>query len=118
MSTPQARRQARERQLDQDRARADFAVHLVAMAFEAPHQAIWDGDRDVKVTRARHIAQYLTAVGFGLTLARVAAAFGRDRSSVAHAVSRIERLRDDPAFDACLLGLEQAVRHAPAARFP
>ena len=118
MSTGTQRRHAKWRQTDQDRAKADFAVHLVAMAFEVAAEAIWEGDREPLAVRARHVAFYLTAVGFGLSLARVGAAFGRDRTSVAHALGRVEAWRDDPRFDAALLQLEHAVRQAPSARFP
>lgn len=93
-------------------------MHLVAMAFQIAADVIWEGDREPSAVRARHVAFYLTAVGFGLSLARVGAAFGRDRTSVAHALARVESWRDDPRFDSALLQLEQAVRQAPSARFP
>ncbi|MBU2605776.1 MAG: hypothetical protein KKC43_07790 [Alphaproteobacteria bacterium] len=49
--------------------------------------------------RARHIAIYLTHVALGMSLARVARAFGRDRSTVAYACHLIEDKRDDRDFD-------------------
>jgi chromosomal replication initiation ATPase DnaA len=42
---------------------------------------------------------YLLYAGLGLSLARVARAFGRDRSTAAHACRQIEDLRDDEDYD-------------------
>jgi hypothetical protein len=47
-------------------------------------------------------------------LARVALAFERDRSTVAHACRLIEDKRDEPDFDAHIGALEEALRLAPA----
>lgn len=118
MSSILARREARDRQSDQDRARADYVVHLIGMSLGVSADTVWDGRREPAVSRARQMAMYLMCVGFGLSMARVGAAFGRDRTSVSYAVGRVENWRDDPAIDALLLGLEHAVRQAPAARFP
>jgi chromosomal replication initiation ATPase DnaA len=52
---------------------------------------------------------YLSHVGLGMSLSRVAFAFERDRSTVAHACHRIEEMRDDLAFDNWLEALEQGV---------
>jgi hypothetical protein len=49
---------------------------------------------------------YLAHVALGQPLTRVAAGFGRDRSTVAYACRRIEEQRDNAAFDAALAGLE------------
>ncbi len=57
---------------------------------------------------------YLTHVAFGLTMARTAAAFGRDRSTAAHACRLIEDERDDATFDARLDALETLLRDAEA----
>lgn len=96
----------------------DFAVNLVAISFRVSADDIWNGERSAPVTRARQVAMYVAAVGFGMAQGRIAAVFDRDRSSVSHALTRVEDQRDDPVFDTVLLQLEQAVRHAPAARFP
>ncbi len=58
---------------------------------------------------ARQVAMYLTYAGFGMSLARVALAFGRDRSTVSHACRQIEDRRDDPAFDLWLEQLERVI---------
>jgi hypothetical protein len=57
---------------------------------------------------ARQIAMYLAHVGFGLSMAEVGRAFGRDRTTVVHACHLIEDRRDDVRFDQMLDHLEQA----------
>ncbi len=56
---------------------------------------------------------YLCHVAFELSLARVAVAFGRDRSTVAHACHMIEDRRDEIRFDIWIGGLEAMLRDAP-----
>jgi hypothetical protein len=56
----------------------------------------------------RQVAMYLAHVGFGLSMARVGRAFGRDRTTVVHACHVIEDRRDEVRFDALLDHLEQA----------
>ena len=56
----------------------------------------------------RQIAMYLAHVGFGLSMAEVGKAFGRDRTTVVHACHLIEDRRDDCRFDVMLDHLEQA----------
>lgn len=65
---------------------------------------------------ARQVAMYLCHVGFEFSLSRVAVAFGRDRSTVAHACHAIEDRRDDADFDAWIAALERMVRDAPTPR--
>lgn len=55
---------------------------------------------------ARHIAMYLAHVIFQVPLTAISHDFGRDRTSVAHGVRRVEDRRDDEAFDALLSRLE------------
>lgn len=118
MSSHLDRRQALQRQEDQDAARADFVIGLVALAFNLSAEAVRTEDRRPATVRARQTAMYLTHVGFALPLARVGAAFGRDRATVGHACNRVEEWREDPAYDALLLNLEACVRSAPSASFP
>ena len=47
---------------------------------------------------------------FDLTLTEVGQVFARDRTTVAHACTRVEDLRDDPAFDRALELLESVMR--------
>ncbi|MEJ0023711.1 MAG: helix-turn-helix domain-containing protein [Alphaproteobacteria bacterium] len=62
---------------------------------------------------ARQAAMYLTDVAFEMSLARVAIAFGRDRSTVAHACHVMEERRDDAEMDAWLDAMESALKGAP-----
>lgn len=57
--------------------------------------------------RARHLAIYLAHVVFQVSLSSIAVHFGRDRTSVAHAVRRIEDRRDDEAFEQLVARLER-----------
>lgn len=93
-----------------DRNNAYLAVSLVGYALEIKAERILQpkrGPRDL--VRARQTAMYLTHVGLGMSLSRVAAAFERDRSTVAHACHRIEEMRDERAFDVWLETLEQGL---------
>jgi chromosomal replication initiation ATPase DnaA len=72
---------------------------------------LWSNTRGrPRVAFARQVAMYLAHVGFGLSLTRVGEVFARDRTTVAHACSRVEDLRDDPAFDRSIELLESVVR--------
>jgi chromosomal replication initiation ATPase DnaA len=61
---------------------------------------------------ARQIAMYLMHVVYRQTMAEVARAFHRDRSTAAHACHRVEDLRDDPSFDRDLTLIENLLREA------
>lgn len=96
-------------------ARARLAQNVVAFALGEPEDEIGAPTRGSKsVAFARQVAMYATHVAFGMSLARVAVAFNRDRSTVAHACGVIEDHRDDPAFDELLDSIEAVLRHAPA----
>jgi chromosomal replication initiation ATPase DnaA len=58
---------------------------------------------------------YIAYVGFGMSLARVAAAFGRDKSTIAHACRLMEERRDEPGFDRLMEALEASAASAPVA---
>ncbi len=60
---------------------------------------------------ARQMAMYLAHVDLGLSLSRVGASFGRDRTTVAHACARVEDRRDDPRFERMVACLEAALHH-------
>ena len=51
---------------------------------------------------------YLAHVTFGLSYSEIARAFGRDRTTAAHACRLVEERWDDPAVDAVLGSLEDA----------
>jgi len=79
-----------------------FGVHPVALGAE--------GRSKHPVAFARQTAMYLCRLVFAMRLVEIAACFGRDRTTVAHAVRRIEEAREDAAFDAKLRLLEALLR--------
>lgn len=100
-----------------DRAAARLAADVASYALGVAAENILDirqgGPRETAF--ARHVAAYLCHVGFEMSLARIAAAFGRDRSTIAHACHVIEDRREDGAFDVWISGLEKMLQQAPAA---
>lgn len=65
-----------------------------------------------RIAFARQTAMYLCRLVFAMRLGDIAAAFGRDRSTVAHAIRRIEEAREDPDIDRRLGWLEAALQRA------
>ena len=63
-----------------------------------------------RVAFARQVAMYLAHVSFGMTLTTVGQAFGRDRTTVAHACALVEDARDAPEIDRTLEMLEAIVK--------
>ena len=59
-----------------------------------------------QVARIRQIAMYVAHTVLDMSMAEVGRGFGRDRTTVLHAVHLIEDLRDDPTFDAILARTE------------
>jgi len=97
-----------------DRAAAAFVTSMVAMATGIPAREIASPTRArAPAARARQMAMYLAHVGYAWPMSRVAAAFGRDRTTASHACHRIEDLRDDPDFDARIGVMETCLRQAP-----
>ena len=98
------------RQTRKDASNAYLAASLVGYALEIKAEKILSPDRGTReLARARQVAMYLTHVGLGISLARVATAFERDRSTVAHACHRIEEMRDEREFDLWIDTLEQSL---------
>ncbi|MAN74100.1 MAG: chromosomal replication initiator DnaA [Henriciella sp.] len=90
-----------------------LAVGLTGYALQIPAELILSSaERDHRIVRARQVAMYLSHIGLGMSLARVASALGRDRSTVAHACHRIEDMRDDPDVDNWLDELEARLKGA------
>jgi hypothetical protein len=96
-----------------DYARARFACDAVRFALGLNDDLMSPTRGAPQAALARQIAMYLAHVGFGMSLSRVAVAFGRDRSTVAHACHLVEDRRDDPGFDNLVGALETALRGAP-----
>jgi hypothetical protein len=87
----------------------DVVALATAAAFAVPvGELISASRRSAYVAFARQSAMYLAHVTFGLSYSEVARAFGRDRTTAAHACQLIEERRDDPAVDAVLSSLEDA----------
>jgi len=83
---------------DEDRAYLAGALTAYALGLKA-EEVLSGGRGSPAEARARQVAMYLLRASLGMSLSRVARAFGRDRSMVAHACHVIEDLRDDPDFD-------------------
>jgi hypothetical protein len=99
-----------------ERPGSTVAAALAAWVAGVDRLALFGESRGgAQVAAARQLAIYLAHVALGYDLTRLAAAFGRDRATLRHALRRIEDERDDPAFDRQLTGLE-AILHAAAAR--
>jgi chromosomal replication initiation ATPase DnaA len=97
-----------------DRAKAAFVIQLVALVTGVPAAEITRGTRaPSQAARARWLAMYLLNVALSVPLMRVAAAFGRDRTTVSNAVTRTEDWRSDAAFDAALSALERCAMAVP-----
>ncbi|MBE7219231.1 MAG: chromosomal replication initiator DnaA [Caulobacteraceae bacterium] len=97
-----------------DSPRAALVIQLVALATGVSPVEIGAPRRgDAGVVRARHLAMYLAHTAFGWPLKRVAAAFGRDRSTVSYACATVEDGRDDPRLDRSVTALETMLQAAP-----
>lgn len=82
---------------------------LVADAFRVPAAELFARTRrSAAVASARQAAMYLARVALQLSYGDIAAAFGRDPRTVAHACRVVEERREQPAFDAMLSRLERA----------
>lgn len=93
-------------------AACGIAELLVAAVYSVPVPALRAPRRGPAcIAFARQVAMYLAHVTLEERLCVVAAHFGRDRSTVAHACARIEDERDEPALDRTLCGLEAALQH-------
>lgn len=98
----------------EDEAFARLAADVASYALGVPADAILRLPReDRRVAFARQVAMYLCHVAFELSLQRVANAFGRDRSTVAHACHLIEDKREEERFEFWVTGLETMLRRAP-----
>src|SRR5690242_503944 len=84
----------------EDAAKARLSADIVEYALGTSSADILANARGAAdAVFARQIAMYLCYTGFEWSLARVAEAFERDRSTVSHACHRIEDRRDEAVFD-------------------
>ena len=61
---------------------------------------------------ARQVAMYLCHIVFEIGISEAARAFGRDPSTVTHALRRIEEMREDAEFDNTLTTIEALLTDA------
>lgn len=86
----------------------DDVIALIARERHVPIRLLTHPSRCRRTTaRARQLAMYLSHVVLGRSLTEIGYAFGRDRTTVAHACAVIEDMRDDPDFDAEVTALER-----------
>ncbi len=91
-------------------AAAKTVIIVVAAVLRLPVRDIEAATRSSpRVARGRQLAMYLAHVAAGLSLSAVGRAFGRDRTTVAHACRVVEERREDPCFDAMAGCLERLV---------
>lgn len=96
-------------------AKARLAADLLSFTVGAPAGVILGVHRGPpRAASARQVVMYLLAAAFGMTQLEIAAAVGRDRTTVAHGLKRIEDQREDERFDLWLTRLEVCLRAAPA----
>lgn len=82
----------------------------VAATYGVPPAALHRASRgNARVAFARQVAMYVCHVRLGLTLTDIGAAFGRDRTTVAHGCRLVEERRDDPRVDAVVGCIETCV---------
>lgn len=95
---------------------AQLSASLVAYGLGIDYEAIMGDERGgTGAAFARQIAMYMMHVALSISLARVAYAFGRDRSTVSHGCRIVEERREDSDFDAWLHQLEAGLESvAPA----
>ncbi|MEM7491875.1 MAG: helix-turn-helix domain-containing protein [Pseudomonadota bacterium] len=101
-----------------DRRRAYLVAHLVSYAIGVKSIEIMAQGRGSRLAaKGRQLSMYLAHVAFGWSIGRVADAFRRDRSTVAHACQTIEHERDEEGFDQWICEMEDSLKRvAPLAR--
>lgn len=100
-----------------DDAAARLAAGAAGYALGAPvEEIVGEARGSAEAAFARQVAMYLCHVSLEWSLGRIAQAFGRDRSTVAHACHSIEDRRDDDVFDDWIAALEESVRMAAPSR--
>lgn len=97
-----------------DPARAKLAVAVAAIEFGVPDLDLAHPEhRAPLIDYARQVAMYLSSCSFGMTMTRIGELFGRDRSTVSHAIRVVEDGRTDPVLDEKIERLEIWLGKAP-----
>ena len=82
---------------------------LVAARFGVPLTELrWASRGRAAAAFSRQVAMYLAHVSFGANYTAIGRAFGRDRTTAAHACRLVEERREDPRLEAVLNQLERA----------
>ena len=95
---------------EEDRLRADLALHLVAATTGVSRERMRTARNAGAGCNARRMAVYLAHVAFGWPLERVGHVFGVSRATVAKACAWTEDARDRPALDDLMDRLERCVQ--------
>lgn len=99
------------RNVDALRGAGEIVTAAVAAAFTLPIGELRTPERRcARAAFARQSAMYLAHVAFGLSYTDVGRAFGRDRTTAAHACRIVEDRRTDPGLDTTLASLEHLLR--------
>ena len=89
---------------------ARFVNQMLASYAKVPaDRLLMRGRVDVKACRARQVAIYLLHTSLSLSYAEISHVYRRDRTTIAHSCKVIEDLRDEPAFDEWISGMEEAI---------
>ncbi len=84
---------------------------LLSAFFKVPLQELRSAQRGKSnIARIRQLGMYIAHTMFGLSMAEVAYAFSRERTTVKHACHLIEDMRDDEAFDRNVSSFEYLIR--------
>lgn len=80
-------------------------------AFISPNEAgaVAGRTRNKKAKLARDVSAYLLTTAYNIRPCHLAGSFGRHRSIISGAVSRVEDFRDDPKIDAVVTELEDEI---------
>lgn len=93
-----------------DAQAVDLVVDAVALTTGQCRSDIFHGGRGTAAqAEARQLAMYLAHTQLGMSLTRVGELFCRDKTTVSHAVPKIENKRDSDPFDARLEQMENGL---------
>lgn len=93
-----------------DRLCRQISAHVALDFGLAPDDLTSSTRGPPRIAFARQVAMYLAHIGFGLSFEAIGQAFGRDRTTVAHACRVVEDSRDDIWMDCRLATLELTCR--------
>jgi hypothetical protein len=93
---------------EQAAIRCRLAREIASAVLAVPVEEIARPTRSIAETcQARHLAIYLAHVVFQVPLSAIAVGFGRDRTSVAYAIRRVEDARDEAGFERLVTRMER-----------